>query len=214
MSDSCTRQLSSIDKALLTPFTSPLQYGYDRWVSVAFAWYRDPWDLQQTDVCGECKNDIQWEWQPYYSLAHGCWVGDMPKELGALTFAEELLIGLAKTSVQIVKLFFKTVHSGDPQSLQCALKGTCLTYWQNIPEVVQMLKDKLLPHPPTIFSLTLSVAFIRSQKISRENLRSLFTVCWKRVYTALLWLKDHNDLYAGIRVSVETLWQLPENNVQ
>lgn len=130
-----------------------------------------------------------------------------------MTFAEELLIRLAKTSVHIVKLYFKTVHSGDPQSLQCALKGTCSTYRQNIPEVVRMLEDKLLPLPPAIFSSMLSVAFIGSQKISKENLWSLFTVSRRRVYTALMWLKEHNALYGGIRVSMETLRQLPENDV-
>ena len=121
-------------------------------------------------ACVDCNSDLDHKQQPYFSLAWGCWVGDMLKELSVLTFVEEMLIGLAKTSIQIVKLFFKTVHGGDPQSLQHALKGTCSTYQQNIPEVMWMLENKLLPLPPVIFSSMLLVAFFGCQRISKESL--------------------------------------------
>lgn len=35
----------------------------------------------------------------------------------------------------------------------------------------------------------------------------------KRVYSSLLWLKDHNEFYADITICAQTLAQLPENDV-
>jgi hypothetical protein len=215
-SESCIRRLSSIDKATLTPLNP-----HQDMVLIDGCVVHLPGIVSigtctaqvSIVVCDECEKDVVRRRQPYFSLARGCWVGQVPKELEALTFAEEMLIGLAKTSVQIVKLSFKTVRGGDPQSMQRAIKGTCATYRQNIPQVVQMLEDKLLPLPPSIFSSTLSVAFIGSQKISKDTLRSLFSVSRRRVYAALMWLKKHNNLYVEIRVSTNTLQQLPENDV-
>lgn len=68
--------------------------------------------------CQDCDRNLDKKKRPYYSLARGTWVGNVPIELKNLTYAEELLIGLAKTSVQVIKLYAKGRCKGDPSTLQ------------------------------------------------------------------------------------------------
>jgi hypothetical protein len=212
----CERRLASFDRTLLKPIIHHRDMVlFDGCLLhipgiVCLGTRNDDLIIQ---VCKNCEKDIVRHRQPFYALSRGTWVGETPAELQGLTMAEELLIGLARTCVQVIKLYSKGQAHGDPSALQRGIRGTCSTYRQNIPEVVRMLEDKLLPLPSTIFSSTLSIAFIGKQKISRESIRSLFNVSRKRVYSSLLWLKRHNDLYADIEISGETLSQLPENDV-
>ena len=214
--ESCIRRLSSFEQSLLVPLhPHPGMVLFDhRLVHIPGIVSLSTTSADLTiHVCSDCDHDLVKEKQPHYSLARGCWVGDVPKELQELTYAEELVIGLARTSVQVIKLYPKGGRSFDHGGLQRGIRGTCSTFRQNIPEVVQMLEDKLLPLPPSVFSATLSVAFIGKRKISKEDLRPLFSISRKRVYSALLWLKRHNGLYHDINISSRTLSMFPENDV-
>lgn len=163
-------------------------------------------------VCGSCRRQLDSGRMPHLSLARGAWVGDIPPPLTELTMAEELLIGLAISNVFVVKLRVSKGGWGAPDARQSALRGTCSTYRQNIPEIVEMLEDRLLPLPPSIFLHTLSIAFIGSKKISKESLR-FFAVRRAKVHAALLWLKHNNPYYFDFDVSEERLLLLPVNDV-
>lgn len=214
--DAHQRRLDSLDRTLLRPITAhPDMVLFDGCLldlaGITSAGTCN--DNVMFHTCNSCEGGIRRGDRPEYSLARGTWVGDVPTELKNLTYAEELLIGLAKTTVQVIKLHPKGPSRGDPSTFQRGIRGTCSTYHHNIPEVVRMLEDKLLPLPPRIFSSTLSVAFIGKQRITKESLKSLFAVSRRRVYAALLWLQAHNPLYADISISSEVLAQLPYNDV-
>ncbi len=49
-------------------------------------------DLNCKIVCLDCAINVRRKKLPKKALANGLWIGDVPKELSDLTFAEQLLI--------------------------------------------------------------------------------------------------------------------------
>ena len=164
------------------------------------------------NLCSDCHASLKKSEKPHYSLARGAWIGEVPPGMAAMSYAEELLIGLGRPNVRIVKLSAKTKKT-DYTTQQRAIRGTCSTYRQNIPEVAKMLEDRIRPLPSKIFASTISVAFIGKNRISQAQLAPLFSVSRRRVYENLLWLKIHNPLYAEVEISQERLRLLPVNDV-
>ena len=115
------------------------------------------------------------------------WLGDVPAELQGLTIPEEKLISLYRHNSCIIKLHspFHTTTTA-----QTALKGNCITFLQNVPNIVNSLPLKL-----DDLCDTLKVIFVGAHPPERIQLKKVLTVRKKKIIQALHWLKKHNVLY-------------------
>ncbi|CAF4828203.1 unnamed protein product [Rotaria sp. Silwood1] len=133
------------------------------------------------------------------------WLGDIPTELQGLTIPEEKLISLYRHNSCIIKLQ-SPFHS--TKTAQTALKGNCITFLQNVPNIVNSL-------PLTLADLcdTLKVIFIGARPPDRLHLKKVLTVRKKRIVQALQWLKKYNILYQNININLENIAELLEDDV-
>jgi hypothetical protein len=133
------------------------------------------------------------------------WLGDIPVELQGLTIPEEKLISLYRHNSCIIKLY-SPFHS--TTTAQSALKGNCITFLQNVPNIVNSL-------PLTLDDLcdTLKVIFIGARPPERIHLKKILTVRKKKIIQALHWLKKYNVLYQNVHISLENIAQLPEDDI-
>ena len=156
-------------------------------------------------VCHKCHTSLSKERIPKFSPANNMWLGDIPAELHGLTIPEEKLISLYRHNSCIIKLQ-SPFHS--TTTVQAALKGNCITFLQNVPNIVNSL-------PLTLDELcdTLKVIFIGARPPDRLHLRKVLTVRKKKIIESLKWLKKYNILYQNITINHENIAQLPEDDV-
>jgi hypothetical protein len=156
-------------------------------------------------LCQKCYGALSKEHIPKFSVANDMWLGDVPAELQNLTIPEEKLISLYRHNSCVIKLhspFHSTTTS------QTALKGNCITFLQNIPNIVTSL-------PLALDDLcdTLKVIFVGARPPERLNLKKILTVRKKKIIDALNWLKRYNILYRNIEINLKNIAQLPEDDV-
>jgi hypothetical protein len=156
-------------------------------------------------LCQKCYGALLKEHIPKFSVANDMWLGDVPAELQNLTIPEEKLISLYRHNSCVIKLhspFHSTTTS------QTALKGNCITFLQNIPNIVTSL-------PLALDDLcdTLKVIFVGARPPERINLKKILTVRKKKIVDALNWLKRYNILYRNIEINLKNIAQLPEDDV-
>ena len=156
-------------------------------------------------ICLKCHDALSKGRIPKFSPANHVWLGDRPAELQDLTIPEEKLISLYHHNSCIIKLY-SPFHS--TTTAQAALKGNCINFLQNVPNIV-----KSLPLALDDLCDTLKVIFVGSHPPGRIELRKVLTVRKTKVVQALHWLKKHNALYQNVEISLESIAQLPEDDV-
>ncbi|CAF4324027.1 unnamed protein product [Rotaria sp. Silwood2] len=134
-------------------------------------------------LCQKCHGALSKGSIPKFSAANNMWLGDIPAELQGLTIPEEKLISLYRHNSCIVKLH-SPFHS--TTTAQTALKGNCITFLQNVPNIVNSLPLKL---------------------------DDLCDTLKKKIIQALHWLKKYNVLYQNVNINLENIAQLPEDDV-
>jgi hypothetical protein len=156
-------------------------------------------------ICQKCHDALSKEHIPKFSVANNMWLGDVPAELQGLTIPEEKLISFYRHNSCIIKLH-SPFHS--TTTAQAALKGNCISFLQNVPNIVNSL-------PLTLDDLcdTLKVIFVGARPPERIHLRKILTVRKKKIIQALHWLKKHNMLYRNIEINLKNIDQLPEDDV-
>ncbi|CAF5137009.1 unnamed protein product, partial [Rotaria sp. Silwood1] len=155
--------------------------------------------------CQKCHIALSKGQIPKFSAANNMWLGDVPSELQGLTIPEEKLISLYRHNSCIVKLH-SPFHS--TTTAQTALKGNCITFLQNVPNIVNS-------SPLTLDELcdTLKVIFVGAHPPERIQLKKVLTVRKKKIIEALYWLKKHNVLYQNVDINLKNIAQLPEDDV-
>lgn len=133
------------------------------------------------------------------------WLGNVPIQLQDLTIPEEKLISLYRHNSCIIKLqspFYSVATA------QTALKGNCITFLQNLPNIVSSL-------PLSLDDLcdTLKIIFVGARPPERIHLRKILTVRKKKIVEALSWLKQYNILYKNIEINLRNIAQLPDDDV-
>jgi hypothetical protein len=156
-------------------------------------------------LCQKCHGALSKGHIPKFSAANNMWLGDIPAELQGLTIPEEKLISLYRHNSCIIKLH-SPFHS--TTTAQTALKGNCITFLQNVPNIVSSL-----PFTLTDLCDTLKVIFIGPRPPDRLHLRKVLTVRKKKIIEALQWLKKYNILYQNININLDNIAQLPEDDV-
>ena len=88
------------------------------------------------------------------------------------------------------------------------MRGNCITFLQNIPNIANSL-------PLTLNDLcdTLKVIFVGADPPKRIHLRKVLTVRKKKVAEALHWLKRNNVLYRNVEINLENIGELPDDDV-
>ncbi|CAF3848636.1 unnamed protein product [Rotaria sp. Silwood1] len=156
-------------------------------------------------LCQKCHGALSKGSIPKFSAANNMWLGDIPAELQGLTIPEEKLISLYRHNSCIIKLH-SPFHS--TTTAQTALKGNCITFLQNVPNIINSLPLKL-----DDLCDTLKVIFIGARPPDRIHLKKVLTVRKKKIIQALQWLKKHNVLYQNVNINLENIAQLPEDDV-
>ncbi|CAF1520077.1 unnamed protein product [Adineta steineri] len=156
-------------------------------------------------MCEKCHTALSKGVIPKFSVANNMWLGDVPVELQGLTIPEEKLISLHRHNSCIIKLQ-SPFHS--MATAQGALKGKCITFLQNTPNIVNSLPLKMAD-----LCDTLNVIFIGARPPERIQLKRILTVRKKKIVEALRWLKKYNILYKNIDINLDNTTQLPENDI-
>ncbi|CAF4116453.1 unnamed protein product [Rotaria sordida] len=156
-------------------------------------------------LCQKCHSSLSKKQIPKFSAANNMWLGDVPSELQGLTIPEEKLISLYRHNSCIIKLH-SPFHS--TTTAQTALKGNCITFLQDVPNIVNSL-------PLTLDDLcdTLKVIFVGAHPPERIQLKKVLTVRKKKIIEALHWLKKHTVLYQNVDINLKNIAQLPEDDV-
>jgi hypothetical protein len=156
-------------------------------------------------LCQKCHAALLKKSIPKFATANNMWLGDIPAELQELTIPEQKLISLYRHNSCIIKLY-SPFHS--TTTAQTALKGNCITFLQNVPNIVDSL-------PLTLDDLcdTLKVIFIGARPPNPLHLKKVLTVRKKKIIQALQWLKKHNILYQKVNINLQNINQLPEDDV-
>lgn len=162
-------------------------------------------NIDMCTLCQKCHIALSNRRIPKFAPANDVWLGDIPDELQGLTIPEEKLISLYRHNSCIIKLQ-SPFHSHT--TAQTALRGNCITFVQNLPNIVNSL-------PLTLNDLsdTLKVIFIGSRPPQRIHLKKVLTVRKNKIVRALQWLKKFNVLYQSININFETIAQLPEDDI-
>ena len=169
----------------------------------------------QVVICKECMRDLRKSHTPGSALANNMWIGDIPYELRILTLPESVLVAWYFPATHIVKLFpkVKGAKYWDSDLMNSAVKGNVSTYWLDPNSIANMLDGKTFPHSPDILAATIGVTIIGPQNFPERTLPGFLRVRRVRVKEALIWLKANNPIYADIKISEDTLAQLPEDGI-
>ncbi|CAM4985043.1 unnamed protein product [Rotaria socialis] len=187
-----------------SPLNSPYFYCKNRIISYANGLSQQN-RVSMCTVCQKCYDSLSKKHIPKFSPANNMWLGDVPTELQGLTIPEEKLISLYRHNSCVIKRH-SPFHS--TTTAQSALKGNCITFLQNIPNIVSSLPLRL-----DDLCEALKVIFVGARPPERIQLKKVLTVRKKKIIQALYWLKKHNLLYQNVDINLENIAQLPEDDV-
>jgi hypothetical protein len=176
----------------------------------------DIWEIdnaQSAWICNDCELSLRKGKVPRFSLANNLWIGNIPYQLAALTIPEQLLIARYYPRCYVFKLYPRGGCHLSPEVLQRGMKGNVSLYELNTKDVVRMLEGQVMPNPAASLASVLAITFVGSTALPKDWLKSTFRVRRRRVYEALLWLKENNSLYGDICIQEDRLQSLPEDGV-
>ena len=149
--------------------------------------------------CPTCVKSLSEGVMPKNALADGLWLGDIPKELACLTFAEKLLISRIRRNACIA-----SVASGGRK-----LVAKAVMFTNPLPKVYS-----ILPPPREDFDEVLAVIFTGPTKPTPADLhRTPFLVRRNNIGHALRWLVANHSDYADVEISQKNLASYPEHDV-
>ncbi|KAJ6495752.1 hypothetical protein C8R47DRAFT_958364, partial [Mycena vitilis] len=166
-------------------------------------------------ICLQCKAKLLQDERPPLALANGMWIGSIPFELSILTLAERLLIALYFPAAYVIKLYPLKKGAKSWADIQdkvnSAMKGNVSTYRLNTAQIAGIVSGNTMPPSPQILAATIGVTFVGAGNVPLRVMPDFLRVRRQRVFDALVWLKQNNDLYGRIEISQEQLRLLPEN---
>jgi hypothetical protein len=164
-------------------------------------------------ICRECESALQRGALPRLALANEMWIGEVPCELSALTIPEQLLIARHYPRCFVFKLYPRGGVHLESEQLQRGMKGNVSLYELNTGEVVKMLEGQKLPNPAATLASVVVITFLGGRTLPKNWLKNTFRIRRRRVYEALVWLKENNCLYGDICIDDERLEALPEDGI-
>lgn len=177
------------------------------------------WQLSDAvQVCDQCMAALRRRKLPKFSLANGLWVGDVPPQLAELSLAERVLIAKYIPVSYSWKLYPtkpKNPAARIPR-LYDGVRGNVSTFPLDQHQIADMM-GVTKPAPLSLLSATFLISFVGPshwrERFIHEDLPNNFIVRRAVVAAALIWLRQHNPLWADIDISPTRLAALPEAGV-
>jgi hypothetical protein len=157
----------------------------------------------QICVCNTCESSLHSNRMPRLALANNLYRGQLPSEFCDLTWVEEMVCALFRTTAHVTRLF----QSSDPKNPRVMYGNTC-AHAMNVTSTASVL-----PRTPSDINDALSVVFIGNQKFDPLRIYSLFRVRKVKISRFLAFLKQHNRLYENIDIDLTRLTMFPDDDL-
>ncbi|KAK4702598.1 hypothetical protein P7C70_g3623, partial [Phenoliferia sp. Uapishka_3] len=147
-------------------------------------------------LCDPCFRDLLRGARPDAALANGTWTGPVPPELQALTLAEQVVLGVSRSSQAAVFYLKSPVNDQDPLARQRATKGHFVSWPQFTNRVLEAITN--LPIPPAELPKLLHITVVGPPPYDKNALRKVFAVSPSRLRSAWNFLRTRNPVYEGV----------------
>lgn len=154
-------------------------------------------------VCNDCHSSLSLKKIPRLSLRNGLYRGKLPDEFSDLTWIEEMVCAIYRTTAHVTRLF----QSSNPANSLVFHGNTC-AHDTNVVSTASVL-----PRTPADVLGQLSVVFVGPGPPKKEHLRSIFRIRRAKVRKFLCWLKENNRLYMPLEISTANLALYDEDDV-
>ncbi|KAH7904302.1 hypothetical protein BJ138DRAFT_1138568 [Hygrophoropsis aurantiaca] len=138
---------------------------------------------------------------PRLALANNLYRGSLPIEFQDLTWVEEMVCALYRTTAHVTRLFKST----DPAVPKIMHGNTCAH------EMNVVSTASVLPRTAADVNDALSVVFIGPEKFESQKLHSIFRVRKHKIQAWLMFLKQHNRLFQNIPIDLTRLSEFPDD---
>ena len=159
-------------------------------------------DSVKMNFCSNCYRtltNIKTNKIPRFALANNLYRGDLPDNFSDLTWVEEKVCAKYCVTAHVTRLF----HSNDPSQPHVFHGNTC-AHDMNIVSTASVL-----PRTPSDVNGFIGVVFLGPRPVKSNDLGSIFRVRRKKIWAFLVWLVNHNKLYADIVLNKEFLALYP-----
>ncbi|KZS93688.1 hypothetical protein SISNIDRAFT_474240 [Sistotremastrum niveocremeum HHB9708] len=154
-------------------------------------------------ICGDCDDSLHKKQVPKFSLRNNLYRGTLPVDLQDLTWIEEKVCAIYRTTAVVTKL-----HYVDSPENPYVLRGNTCAFDTNFVSTATVL-----PRTPADVLGTLSVVFVGPHEIKLTKLGTIFRVRKAKICRFLNWLRANNPLYKDIPIDEATLALFPDDGV-
>ncbi|KIO27741.1 hypothetical protein M407DRAFT_72777, partial [Tulasnella calospora MUT 4182] len=152
-------------------------------------------DHCQVLLCEECDAALGKGQMPRFALANELYRGVLPQDLTDLTWVEEMVCSIYRTTAHVTRLYQST-NPSDP----LVFHGNTCAHDMNV-----ISTATVLPRTPTDIVGQLSVIFVGPWKLKPQALKAVFRIRKAKVWRFLIWLKQNNVLYRNLPLSTDNL---------
>ncbi|KAK4699453.1 ATP-dependent DNA helicase PIF1, partial [Phenoliferia sp. Uapishka_3] len=147
-------------------------------------------------ICDSCLASLDRAQRPDASLANGTWTGPIPPQLEALTEAEQVVLGVSRSSQSAIFFLKSPIKDGDPSTRQRGTKGHFVSWPQYSDRLMKAVTT--LPRPPSELAEAFQVTLVGPPPFDESALRYSFAVSPARIRDAFNWLKTRSRIYDGV----------------
>ncbi|TRM62200.1 hypothetical protein BD626DRAFT_404200, partial [Schizophyllum amplum] len=154
-------------------------------------------------LCSECRNSLLAGKLPRFALANMLYRGHLPPDLLDITWIEEMVCSLYRTTAHVTRLF----QSSDERAPRVFSGNTC-AHDMNV-----ISTASIMPRTPSDVNDMLSVIFVGPGRFCMSMLgqHNMFRIRKAKVLALLLHLQQHNRLYTSIPLDHTVLNLYPED---
>jgi len=157
----------------------------------------------EVHICDQCNAPLSKSppQLPKFALKNNLYRGELPADLLDLTWVEEQVCALYRSTAIVTRLY-----GSDDLSQPHVYRGNTCAFAQNMISTATKL-----PRTPADVNDLLSVVFTGSAKsVSNASLRNIFRVRKSKILRFLLFLRENNHLYHGIQPDYMHLNMYPD----
>ncbi|KIO24584.1 hypothetical protein M407DRAFT_49408, partial [Tulasnella calospora MUT 4182] len=146
-------------------------------------------------LCEDCRGSLSPRKVPRFALANRLFRGMLPDRFQDLTWVEEMVCSIYRTTVHVTRLY-QSLNPADP----LVFHGNTCAHDMNI-----LSTATVLPRTPSDILGQLSVVFVGPGPLNETALKSVFRNRKSKVWDFLLWLKENNLLCKDRLLSFDQL---------
>ena len=155
------------------------------------------------NCCPECYVSLRRNKVPRMALANKLYRGVLPDQFKDLTWVEEMVCAIYRNTAHITRLY----GSSDPAN-PTVLHGNTCAHDMNV-----LSTASVLPRTPADINGMLSIVFVGAGKFDAKSLQKMFRIRKQKVWDFLIWLKNHNRLYALIPLDLRAMDLYPDDGL-